>query len=153
MEIIIVIAALLIGAAIGYFLSKKSVDKENQILIDTATSKAKEIVNEAEREGEAIKKEKIFQAKEKFLELKAAHEESVNQRERKISDSELKLKEREDRIKLDLSDLQRQRDLLKNETSNLQSRQDKLNLRQKEVDAMHKKQVEVLEKVANYTAE
>lgn len=153
MEIVIGVVALLIGAAIGYFLSKKSVDQQNQILIDTANSKAKEIVSEAEREGETIKKEKIFQAKEKFLELKAAHEDSVNQRERKIADSELKVKEREDRIKLDLSDLQRQKDLFKNETANLQSRQDKLNLKQKEVDAMHKKQVEVLEKVANYTAE
>lgn len=153
MEIIIGVVALLIGAAIGYFLSKKSVDQQNQILIDTANSKAKEIVSEAEREGETIKKEKIFQAKEKFLELKAAHEDSVNQRERKIADAELRVKEREDRIKLDLSDLQRQKDLLKNETANLQSRQDKLNLKQKEVDAMHKKQVEVLEKVANYTAE
>lgn len=152
-SIIIGIVALLIGAAIGYFLSKKSVDQQNQILVDTANSKAKEIVSEAEREGETIKKEKIFQAKEKFLELKAAHEESVNQRERKIADSELKVKEREDRNKLDFSELQRQRDQLKNETNNLQSRQDKLNLKQKEVDTMHKKQVEVLEKVANYTAE
>ncbi|SMC50692.1 ribonuclease Y [Moheibacter sediminis] len=152
-SIIIGIVALLIGAAIGYFLSKKSVDQQNQILVDTANSKAKEIISEAEREGETIKKEKIFQAKEKFLELKAAHEESVNQRERKIADSELKVKEREDRNKLDFSELQRQKDLLKNETSNLQSRQDKLNLKQKEVDTMHKKQVEVLEKVANYTAE
>src|SRR5690606_39499299 len=86
-SIIIGVVALLIGAAIGYFLSKKSVDQQNQILIDTANTKAKEIVSEAEREGEAIKKEKIFQAKEKFLELKAAHEESVNQRERKIADA------------------------------------------------------------------
>lgn len=152
-SIVIGIVALLIGAAIGYFLSKKSVDKENQILVDTASSKAKEIINDAEREGEAIKKEKIFQAKEKFLELKAAHEESVNQRERKIADSELKVKEREDRIKLDMSDLQRQKDQIKSESANLQSRQDKLNLKQKEVDTMHKKQVEVLEKVANYTAD
>src|SRR5690606_11288739 len=152
-SIIIGVVALLAGAAIGYFLSKKSVDQQNQILIDTANTKAKEIVSEAEREGEAVKKEKIFQAKEKFLELKAAHEESVNQRERKIADAELKVKEREDKLKLDLSELQRQRDQLKSESSNLQSRQDKLNLRQKEVDTMHKKQVEVLEKVANYTAE
>lgn len=152
-SIIIGVVALLAGAAIGYFLSKKSVDQQNQILIDTANTKAKEIVSEAEREGEAIKKEKIFQAKEKFLELKAAHEESVNQRERKIADAELKVKEREDKLKLDFSELQRQRDQLRNESSNLQSRQDKLNLRQKEVDTMHKKQVEVLEKVANYTAE
>lgn len=151
--IIVGILALMIGAVVSYFLAKKSVDKENQILIDNAKRKAEEIVNDAEKEGEAIKKEKIFQAKEKFLELKSAHEETINQRERKFAESESRLKEREDKLKMDLSDLQRQRDLLKNESSNLQSRQDKLNLKQKEVDALHKKQVEVLEKVASYTAE
>lgn len=151
--IIVGILALIIGAVVSYFLAKKSVDKENQILIDNAKRKAEEIVNDAEKEGEAIKKEKIFQAKEKFLELKSAHEESINQRERKFAESESRLKEREDKLKMDLSDLQRQRDLLKNESSNLQSRQDKLNLKQKEVDTLHKKQVEVLEKVASYTAE
>jgi len=151
--IIVGILALIIGAVVSYFLAKKSVDKENQILIDNAKRKAEEIVNDAEKEGEAIKKEKIFQAKEKFLELKSAHEETINQRERKFAESESRLKEREDKLKMDLSDLQRQRDLLKNESSNLQSRQDKLNLKQKEVDTLHKKQVEVLEKVASYTAE
>ncbi len=152
-SIIIGIAAFLIGAVISYFLAKKSVDKENQILIDDARRKAAEFVSDAEREGEAIKKEKIFQAKEKFLEMKSAHEETINQREKKMTEMESRLREREDKIKSEFSEIQKQKDLIKNEQSNLQSRQDKLNLRQKEVDAMHKRQVEVLEKVSNYTAE
>src|SRR5690606_29714495 len=132
--IIIGIAAFLIGGLISYFLSKKSVDKQNQILIDEAKRKANDLVNDAKKEGEAIKKEKIFQAREKFLELKSAHEESINQREKKLSETESRIKEREDKIKAEFSDLQRQRDQLKSESANLQSRQDKLNLRQKEVD-------------------
>jgi len=152
-SIIIGLAGILIGAAVGYFLAKKSVDKQNQILIDDAQRRAKEIVSDSEREGEAIKKEKIFQAKEKFLELKSAHEETINQREKKMAEMESRIKEREEKIKTEFSEIQRQKDLLRNEQNNLQSRQDKLNLRQKEVDAMHKRQVEVLEKVSNYTAE
>lgn len=152
-SIIVGITGLLIGAAAGYFLAKKSVDKQNQILIDEAQRRAKEIISDSEREGEAIKKEKIFQAKEKFLELKSAHEETINQREKKMTEIESKVREREEKIKTEFSEIQKQRDLLKNEQSNLQSRQDKLNLRQKEVETMHKRQVEVLEKVSNYTAE
>ena len=151
MSIITGIVGLAIGAIVSYFLAKKSVDKENQILVDDARRRAEELINDATREGEAIKKEKIFQAKEKFLELKSAHEDTINQREKKISESEMRLKEREDRIKADQSELQKGRDLLKNETASLQSRQEKLNLKQKEVDAMYKRQVDVLEKVANFT--
>ncbi|MFA5619519.1 MAG: ribonuclease Y [Weeksellaceae bacterium] len=151
--IIIGIVGLLIGAAIGYFLAKKSVDEQNQILIDEAKRKAGEIIGDAEREGEAVKKEKIFQAREKFLEMKSAHEEAINKRENKAKDFELRLKEREDKIKSEFSEIQRQRDQLKNELKNFQSRHDKLELKQKEVDALHKKQVEVLEQVSHYTAE
>lgn len=152
-SIIFGIVGLVIGGVISYFLAKKSVDKENQILIDNAKRKAEGLIEDATKEGEAIKKEKIFQAKEKFLELKSAHENTINQREKKISEAELKIKEREDKIKSDFAELKKQKEQLKEESRNLQSRQDRLNIRQKEVDAMHKKQVEVLEKVANYTAE
>jgi len=152
-SIIFGIVGLVIGGVISYFLAKKSVDKENQILIDNAKRKAEGLIEDAIKEGEAIKKEKIFQAKEKFLELKSAHENTINQREKKISEAELKIKEREDKIKSDFAELKKQKEQLKEESRNLQSRQDRLNIRQKEVDAMHKKQVEVLEKVANYTAE
>src|SRR5690554_6661860 len=152
-SIIFGIVGLVIGGVISYFLAKKSVDKENQILIDNAKRKAEGLIEDATKEGEAIKKEKIFQAKEKFLELKSAHENTINQREKKISEAELKLKEREDKIKSDFAELKKQKKQVKEESRNLQSRQDRLNIRQKEVDAMHKKQVEVLEKVANYTAE
>lgn len=152
-SIIFGIVGLMIGAIVSYFLAKKSVDKENQILIDNAKRKAEGLIVDATKEGEAIKKEKIFQAKEKFLELKSAHENTINQREKKISEAELKLKEREDKIKSDFAEIKKQKELLKEESRNLQSRQDRLNIRQKEVDTLHKKQVEVLEKVANYTAE
>lgn len=152
-SIIFGIVGLVIGGVISYFLAKKSVDKENQILIDNAKRKAEGLIEDATKEGEAIKKEKIFQAKEKFLELKSAHENTINQREKKISEAELKIKEREDKIKSDFAELKKQKEQLKEESRNLQSRLDRLNIRQKEVDAMHKKQVEVLEKVANYTAE
>ncbi len=131
MTIIVAIVTLIVGAAVGYFLSKKSVDKQNQELIDEATRKAQTLINDAEKDGEAIKKEKIFQAKEKFLELKSKHEEVVNQRERKVADAELKVKEREDRNKIDFSEIQKQKDQIKSEKGNIQARTEKLNIKQK----------------------
>ena len=38
------------------------------------------ILKEAETEGENIKKEKILQAKEKFLQLKSEHEKFINEK-------------------------------------------------------------------------
>ena len=46
--------------------------------------KKAQILKEAETEGENIKKEKIFQAKEKFLQLKSEHEQFINEKNSQI---------------------------------------------------------------------
>ena len=67
MEIIIGIVGLIIGAGIAFvILSKKNSSKANTVLAD------------ARKEAEQIKKEKLLQAKEKFIELKSEHEKLIN---------------------------------------------------------------------------
>ena len=60
MEMIIAIVALLVGSGISYFTFN-----------NLAKTKGSIIINEAKKEAEQIKKEKLLQAKEKFLELKS----------------------------------------------------------------------------------
>ena len=45
-------------------------------------------MHEAEEKAEVIKKEKILQAKEKFLQLKAEHEKVVNERNNAVQKNE-----------------------------------------------------------------
>ena len=49
----------------------------------------------AEDEGESIKKDKILQAKERFLQLKDEHEKGVRNRERNVQSLEDKIKSKE----------------------------------------------------------
>ena len=49
-----------------------------------AQKKSKQIIDEAKKTSEQLKKDKILQAKEKFLELKTEHEKVINERNRKI---------------------------------------------------------------------
>ena len=72
--IILVLAALVIGGAIAFV-----------VLNNINKGKGNSILDEAKKEAEQIKKDKIFQAKEKFLELKSEHEKVINQRNQKIS--------------------------------------------------------------------
>ena len=81
LNIIIPIAALLLGLAIGYFITstmlKKAVTKEEVALLEEAKEKA-----------EVIKKERILQAKEKFLQMKDEHEKACNDRKRELASAE-----------------------------------------------------------------
>ena len=68
--IIAAIVGVLVGFVIAKFLEKGKASKT----ISNAKREASSILKNAKSEGENIKKDKIFQAKEKFLELKAEHE-------------------------------------------------------------------------------
>ena len=65
MDILGVIIGLIVGGSIVFLVfSKLNMSKGNSIL------------EEAKKEAEQIKKTKILQAKERFLELKSEHEKS-----------------------------------------------------------------------------
>ena len=67
---VIVAALSAIVALTAYILIRKILLKGQK----------EEIIRKAELEAEGIKKEKIFQAKEKFLQLKSEHEQYINEK-------------------------------------------------------------------------
>ena len=149
MEIIYAISGFLGGGILSYFMWDKALH-----------SKKQKIVTEAEAEGEVIKKDKILQAKEKFLQLKSDHEEYINEKNIKVNNFEAKLKQRETGIN------QRREELNRNikdfETSkhevdvireNLTNQLELLEKREHEVEALHKQQVEKLEVLSGLSAE
>ena len=85
--IIDTVIALIAGIGLGYFVFKSQ-----------ARKKGVNLVKKAEKEAEAIKKDKILQAKEKFLELKTEHEQVINERNRKAEETEKRAIQKEQKI-------------------------------------------------------
>ncbi len=69
--------------------------------------RSKAIIKEAENEGEMIKKEKLLQAKEKFIQLKSEHDRQVNERNQKLVQSEQRAKQLENQLQNLQRDLDR----------------------------------------------
>lgn len=82
--IIASVIALFVGIAIGWFIMRLAMKY-----------RAQNIIKEAEAEAEVIKKDKILQAKEKFLQIKAEHEKQAAARNNKLLMAENKLKQQE----------------------------------------------------------
>ena len=98
--IIIALVALVAGAAIGW-----------TALQIAMKHRAQNIIKEAEAEAEVIKKDKILQAKEKFLQIKAEHDKQVTARNNKLQAVENKLKQQEtDLTKIRRYPTEKQRD-------------------------------------------
>ena len=77
LTIIIAAAALILGAAAGYFLFLKVVK-----------GKYNEMIEAANKEAEVIKEKKLLEVKEKFLNKKSELEKEVQQRNQQIQQSE-----------------------------------------------------------------
>jgi len=142
----LIAGALILGIVAGFILAGSK--------LNASAKKEKEnMIKEAEVKAEAIKQEKILQAKEKFLQLKGEHDKSVQEKNSHISQTENKLKQKEGDLNKKIEDLNRkdkEAETLKNQAN---QQIDLYKNRVEEVEKNHRKQVEMLEKISGLKAE
>lgn len=151
--IIIGIVALIIGALLGMIFSKSSLNSKANFILQDASKSAENLLEKAKIEAESIKKEKQLQAKEKFLELKSNHDADVQARERKMADAEKRSKDKEQKLNDELSRTKKLEANLAKQVEEYNKKAEILERKSTELDAITAQKVEVLEKVANFTAE
>ena len=142
MEIVIGVIAFFAGGLIAWL-----------IIVKALQSRSRKIIREAEAEAEVIKKDKILQAKEKFLYLKAEHEKENNNRNAKILVIENKLKQKETAISQKFEEIQRKSKEVDTIRENLTSQMELVEKKSDELDKLHKQQVDKLESISGISAE
>ncbi|MBQ7269172.1 MAG: ribonuclease Y [Bacteroidales bacterium] len=125
------------------------------IAISRASSKGKAnaILEKAELEGEKTKQQKILQAKEKFLQLKAAHDESVNKKNQELRERENGLRQKEQSLKDQLADLGRKQHDLDAQKGQVNAQKEKLERKSAEYDELLASVNKQLETIAGMTAQ
>lgn len=146
LHFVLMIVGLVAGAFAGYFagvaIYRKNLEKKGSF-----------IIREAEKEAEAIKKDKILQAKERFLELKTEHEKVINQREIKMQEQLARQKEREAKLSKQQEDLKRIEREFQKKDEILERKIEATDRKQQELERLHRSQVEQLEVISGLTAE
>ena len=153
MDIIVIIACILIsliaGVAIGRYLLR-SLLKGQEI---AAQNKAKKILREAESNAEILKKDRLLEGKEKFLQMKAEHEQHVNARNNEVNQRENTIKQKEQSLNSKLENLNRKEQELDTTKSNLEKQTSIAIKKQEEVDVLKNQHVQQLETIAGLSAE
>lgn len=100
--ILIIMAVAIAGAAffLGWFLNSRS----GQNKVASATERAKQIINSAEKEAAAIKKEKLIEVKDEWYKKKHEYDNESNNKRNKLLALEKQLNQREENFdkKVDL---------------------------------------------------
>ena len=149
LSIIIAVAALIVGIIAGKFIFATNTKK----IIEDAELQSKSFLKEAELRAETIRKEKELEVKEKFIQLKSAHDKEVNDRNRKINESENRIRQKEQSISQKETSLDKQ--VKENEAikENLNRQIDLVNIKRSELDKHQDEHIRRLEKIAGLSAE
>ncbi len=151
--IIFIISTIIIGASIGFAIAKYLEKNNASSIIKNAKNEAKTILKDAKAEGEAIKKDKILQAKEKFIELKAEHEQVILSREKKMAEAEKRTRDKESQISNELSRTKKANEESERLIQEYENKLHTIEKRTEEIEKMHKHQVEKLESIAGLSAD
>jgi ribonucrease Y len=143
MEIVIgIIIGLVVGGGIGFFAF-------NSVL----KGKKAMALKEAEIEAETVKKDKILQAKEKFLQLKEEHEKTVSANNQKLNERENKIQQKEKSLNQQIEENARKDKELNQLKDTLEKQLTVVATRQAELEKVHHKHVAELEKLSGYSVE
>ena len=153
MDTTLIILAAIIGIAGGFIIAKVLEKSNVSNLIKNAKKEATSILKEANLEAENIKKDKILQAKEKFIELKAEHEQVILGRDKKVAEVEKRVRDKESQISSELAKAKKTSDESEAKIKEYDSKLEVLERKHQEVERMHKSQLEQLEVISGLSAE
>ncbi|TXD85113.1 ribonuclease Y [Subsaximicrobium wynnwilliamsii] len=151
--ILFIVGGVIIGVILG-FITAKTLEKSNASkLIKNAEADAKSILKDANSEGESIKKEKILQAKEKFIELKSEHEKVILGRDKKMADAEKRTKDKESQVSSELAKYKKSNQSLEDKIKDYDFKLEYLDKKNDELDKAQKSQIKQLEVISSLSAE
>jgi ribonuclease Y len=142
LTLIVAAAALILGGVCGYLIFRYAVK-----------GKYNEMIGAAEKEAEVIKKKKLLEVEEKFLNKKSELQKEVQQRNQQFQQSENKLKQREITLNQRHEELGRRKNELDNQQQRIDNEKKLLAVKQEELEKMQLKEREKLEELSGLSAE
>ena len=136
--IICAVVGLILGAS-GYYLIARMVGAG--------------IIQKATEEAEVVKKNKIVEAKEKFIALKLEHDNAVREQDKRIQQQEQRLQQREQQLNQRQGEVQRALNESNQKMQVIEQRQQALDYRQQEIEKLHHEAQRQLEQLSGMSAE
>ncbi|WP_027125180.1 ribonuclease Y [Gelidibacter mesophilus] len=151
--ILLIVGGVVLGIILGYIVAKTLEKNNASNIIKNAKEESNSILKIANSEGETIKKDKLLQAKEKFIELKSEHEKIILSRDKKIAEAEKRTRDKESQVSNELSKNKKLSQEIEEKIKDYDFRLEFLEKKKEEVEKAHKSQIKQLEVISALSAE
>ena len=145
LSILLVIVGLIIGAGIVFII--------NLIKKNNAKDKAKNLIEEAQKESERIKKDLIFEAKEESNKLKETLEREIKEKKDEVKEMENRLVLREQNMDKRDETFQKREQLLDEREDKLNEKLNKIQDDKEEIEKIKQEQIDMLSKISGLNKE
>jgi ribonuclease Y len=147
--IISILLGLIVGAVVGYFIRKSIAEAK----IAGAKNAAEQIVEDAKRDADALKKESLLEAKDEIHKLRTEAEREVRERRSELQKQENRLLQREENLDRKDEALNKREILLEKKDDSLNQRQQHIEEMESKVDELVRTQQSELERISSLTCE
>jgi ribonuclease Y len=144
---------ILVAAVSGIVIGKLIFAKNNNKIVEDAKAEADKLIADGKSQSETLKKEKLLEAKEQIVQMRADLDKDVLQRTQKLSESENRIKQKEQ--SLNQKDANVEKQVKENEAikENLNRQTEIVNIKRTELEKHQEEHIRRLEKVAGLSAE
>ncbi|WP_411814288.1 ribonuclease Y [Cytobacillus horneckiae] len=148
-EIISILLGLIVAAFVGYFFRKSVTEAK----IAGARGAAEQILEDAKREAESLKKEALLEAKDENHKLRTEAERETRERRNELQKQENRLLQKEENLDRKDDSLDKRESLLEKRDESLSKRQQHIEEMESKVDKMVQLQQAELERISGLTRE
>ncbi len=152
-DLIYILVTGLVALVAGIIIGKILFAKANKAEEKKAQESAALIIKKAEIDAEEVKKEKILEAKERFIKLKSEFDEESNRKRNQILSNENKLKQRDQNLSKQIEQNKRKSNEYDELSEKLKNQMEIVARKKEELDKFNDQKVSILEKIANLSAE
>ena len=143
---IAVVVTLLIAVPVTRKIAVDNKIKQDAEKIGTAEEKARSIIDEALKTAETKKREALLEAKEESLRTKNEVEKETRERRAELQKYEKRVLSKEESV-------DKKADVLERRENEIAAKEASVRKKEKEVDGLHEKGVQELERISGFTSE
>lgn len=150
--VIIVLAVAVVAVGLlGFFLGRRLLKSETDKKLGEVNQRISKMLEDAEGECKALKKEAILEAKEQDLKLRNEFERDTKEKKIELQKLEQRLMQKEDNLDKKEDSLQKKNESLEQQKNNLVRQENEVKKMQEKINHQHDLMIQELEKVAQLT--
>ena len=150
---LIIAATAIVCLGLGGFLAKILLNQSKQKEEEIAREKAEQILREANSQAEALKKEKLLEAKEKFIQMKVDFDKEIQAKKEDIKDKERAVNQKDQSLSDKYKNVERKEAEIESMKENVTAQLEVLKKRKQDLENERHSIASKLEGIASLTAE